>query len=471
MRLARAGAALLTLVLVFPAGVTAASTAVVLSGSTPRAFSPNGDGHADVLGLTVTLSSAGPLLVTVRSFEGATVATLRDEPVAAGVSALSWDGAGLPDGPYTVVATIADATATLAIAIWRTMPSVRRPGKIVVTLDPGHGGTETGTSAWLDDGGRLFEKQVNLDTALKTGAMLEAAGYIVRYTRTTDINRTLAQRTAYANAVRSDALIGIHFNQISLARGRTEAFYCGAGCYGAASSRSLAQYVLASHRQRLSAYETATFKLTPSPDLGWQAMDDYDRWFGKSDCRGTIGCHFGLLGPYSSTFRPTAATMPAILMESLAFSSPDELALIVDPAVRTQIAVGYADGIGRFFATRSAWVRQELAAPLPILRRYRASSIKIQVTNTGARAIPAGSYIVVGDRSRTNANSPGTIKGTSIGTRKLTLPLAPGASTRVWVRVVPKTGGRRTWKVDFVVGGVRLSDRRLPALLIHAYVR
>ena len=56
------------------------------------------------------------------------------------------------------------------------------------------------------------------------------------------------------------------------------------------------------------------------------------------------------------------ARMPAILMESLAFSSPDELALIVDPAVRTQMAVAYADGIGRFFASRSAWVRQELAA-------------------------------------------------------------------------------------------------------------
>ena len=66
---------------------------------------------------------------------------------------------------------------------------------------------------------------------------------------------------------------------------------------------------------------------------------------------------------------------------------------------------------------------------------------------------------------------PGAIKETTIGTRKLTLPLAPGASTRVWVRVVPRTGGRRTWKVDFVVGGVRLSDRRVPALLIQSYVR
>jgi hypothetical protein len=262
----------------------------------------------------------------------------------------------------------------------------------------------------------------------------------------------------------------MHFNQITQGRGRTEAFYCGRGCYGAASSRALAQFVLDAHRVRLAQYETGSFHLTPSPISGWAAMDDYDRWFGNSDCQGTIGCHFGLLGPYSATTRPTAVTMPATLMESLAFSNAEELALIVDPAVRTQIAAAYADGIATFFATRSMWVRQGLAAPLPTLRRGHVASIRIRVVNTGAATLPVGSSIVVGDRSRTTVNDPGTVKGTTIGSLKLTKALPPGASVTLSVRVVPPVRGRRSFKVDFVVGGVRLSDRRVPALLVQASV-
>jgi N-acetylmuramoyl-L-alanine amidase len=471
MRLARAIAALLTLALVAPSGAGAATPAVILGATTPRAFSPNGDGVNDVLHLSLTMAAAGSLVVTVHSFEGSTVATLRDEPAEAGVSALLWDGEDLPDGPYTVVAASGDATASLHVAIWRTMPSAGRPGRIVVALDPGHGGTDFGTSAWMADGRRLFEKDANLDTALKTGAMLDAAGYIVRYTRTSDVNRSLAQRTAFANAVHADVLVGMHYNWIGNSAGQTAVYYCGLGCYGADSSRALAQAVLTAHQARLAPFETDSYHLTPNPVSGWTAIDDYTRWFGHSDCTGTVGCHFGLLGPYSATVRPTAATMPAVLMESLAFSSPDEVGLIGDPAVRTQIAAAYADGIAGFFATRATWVRQERAATLPTLRRYHAASVRIRVVNTGSGTIPAGSVVVVGDRSRTNANDPGTTKGRTIGTRTLTSPLAPGAAVLVSVRVVPKVGGRRTWKVDFVVAGIRLSARRVPALLINAYVR
>jgi N-acetylmuramoyl-L-alanine amidase len=481
--------------LVLPAGGSAATPTIALVATTPLAFSPNGDGRADLLGLRVTLATAGRLDVAVRTFEGETAVTLHNGIAPAGATTITWDGTAggtrspeaatggtardmpivaaygtFPDGPYTVVATANGASASLRIAIWRTQPVVADPGRIVVTLDPGHGGTDTGTSGRTPDGVKHLEKDANLDVGLKAGAMLKAAGYVVRYTRTTDVNRSLPQRTAYANAGRSDVLIGMHFNQISGARGRTEVYYCGRGCYGALSSRSLAQSVLDAHRARLAQYENDSFHLSPSPDHGWAAIDDYNRWFGNSDCTGIIACHFGLLGPYSPTLRPNAATMPAILMESLAFSNPGELALIVDPDARTQIAAAYADGIGNYFASRTPWVRQDLAAPLPRLRRGGASSVKIRVSNTGAAAIPAGSSIVVGDRSRTSANDPGTVKGTTIGSVALTKALAPGESVTVSVRVVPTVRGKRTWKVDLVVAGVRLSERRLPQLLVHAVV-
>lgn len=370
--------------------------------TTPLAFSPNGDGRADLLGLQVTLATAGRLELAVRTFEGATAVTLHNGMVTAGDSSFTWDGTAggvrspatatggtgrdkptvtaygtFPDGPYIVVATANGASASLKIAIWRTQPVVLDPGRIVVTLDAGHGGTETGTSGRTPDGVLHLEKDADLDVGLKAGAMLRAAGYVVRYTRTTDVNRSLPQRTAYANAGRSDVLIGMHFNQISGARGRTEVFYCGRGCYGALPSRTLAQSVIDAHRARLAQYESDSFSLSPSPDHGWSAIDDYNRWFGNSDCTTIIGCHFGLLGPYSPTIRPKAATMPAILMESLAFT---------------------------------------------------------------------------------------------IGSVALANALAPGESVTVSVSVVPAVTGKRTWKVDLIVGGVRLSDRRLPQLLVHVLV-
>ena len=470
-----AAAFFLALALIAPASVGAAMPAVALAATTPRAFSPDADGRNDVLGLKVSLGVGGLLLLTVRNFEGETVATLVDAAVDAGDKSVTWNGAAadgriLADGPYTVVATVGDTNASLKVAIWKTMPAVSRPGATVVTLDPGHGGSDQGASA-QHDGMTFHEKTATLDTALKTGAMLQAAGFVVKYTRTTDVARTLGQRTAYANAVRSDILVGMHFNWLSLNRGRTESFYCGRGCYGAASSQALAQYVLDAHRSHLAPYETSTFHLTPR--LGsWKAVDDYVRWTETPGmCSGTIGCHFGLLGPYSATLRPYAVRMPAVLMESLSISNPDERAIIVSPAGRTALAAAYADGIARFFATRTTWVRQDLGAAVPTFSRSYSSIIKVRVYNTSNKTIPIGSYIVVGDRSRTSSNDPDTTKGTKIGTRKLTTALKPGSSTLVSIRVFPQTSGRRTWKVDFVIAGVRLSDRRVPMLHLSTYVR
>jgi N-acetylmuramoyl-L-alanine amidase len=82
-----------------------------------------------------------------------------------------------------------------------------RPWRIV--LDPGHGGNDPGAQGV--DG--LFEKDVVLAIAQRLKRRLEESSNAkVLLTRETDTTRTLAERTAFANANSADLFISIHAN-------------------------------------------------------------------------------------------------------------------------------------------------------------------------------------------------------------------------------------------------------------------
>jgi hypothetical protein len=115
--------------------------------ATPAAISPNGDGQGDAATIAFTLGADANVGVTVVDASGATVAEL--EAVRwrrAGPRAVAFDGAGLPDGAYTVHV---DAHATggrvatldVPVAITRTL------GRIALdteTLTPnGDGSSDT----------------------------------------------------------------------------------------------------------------------------------------------------------------------------------------------------------------------------------------------------------------------------------------------------------------------------------------
>lgn len=470
MRPARLAAAGLIAALALPGGTAAAAPAISLAAVGPRAFSPNGDGVHDTLVARTTLTVMSHLTITVQSYEGATVATLldRDEPV--GQVDITWDGAGVPDGPYDIVAIAPMGLARLHVARWSTVPKVPAAGKIVVVLDPGHGGTDNGGgSRQLPDGTWLYEKDITLDTAKKTAVMLSAAGFAVRLTRTGDASVSLGARVRVADAYRGDAFVSIHDNSLSPDEGRTEAFYCETACFGVTSSRSLAQALLDSHRVRLQPFESAAWQMTPSPTAGWSAKDDFIRW-NEDACFDPIVCHFAVLGPYDPTRRPAALVMPGALVESLSASSPTELAMLADPAMRTVLATAFADGIAGYFASRPKAARLEVASALPRFSLGRLSTIKIRVTNTGTAAVPAGSRIVVGDRSRVTSYDASRITGSTIGTARLGRELPSGGSAVLSVGVTPRVRSSRTWKLDVVVDGVRLSASRIPTLQLGAYV-
>jgi len=82
-------------------------------------------------------------------------------------------------------------------------------GHRVVVLDPGHGGSNTGTRSVVD--GRL-EKELTLDWAFRLAALLEASGWRVYLTRTNDVDVSLADRVAFAEAQQADLFLSLHFN-------------------------------------------------------------------------------------------------------------------------------------------------------------------------------------------------------------------------------------------------------------------
>lgn len=89
-----------------------------------------------------------------------------------------------------------------------------------VMLDPGHGGSDPGT---VHDG--LYEKEINLDIALRARDLLVKAGATVVMTREDDSTVPLGDRPRMANEVKPDAFLSIHCNSV------LNVFPCGTETY------------------------------------------------------------------------------------------------------------------------------------------------------------------------------------------------------------------------------------------------
>jgi N-acetylmuramoyl-L-alanine amidase len=107
------------------------------------------------------------------------------------------------DGARPVVSAKSGVTARGRVAA--------RPSKNIhrVIVDAGHGGVDPGAPI---QGGRLHEKDVALQVALKVGATLRDSGVDVVYTRMTDTLIGRADRGRIANHADGDVFISIHVN-------------------------------------------------------------------------------------------------------------------------------------------------------------------------------------------------------------------------------------------------------------------
>ena len=149
------------------------------------------------------------------------------------------------------------------------------PGAIVVAINPGHGGSDSGRGR----GGDAREVDLNLDIARRLRRMLEAAGIRVVMTRTRgrDVNRPavdrngngrvdhtdeLIARNDIGNLARADLMLNIHNNATDCRCGAgTEMFVNRQSAMVGAKVRRLARAVQAAHVRRLQAFESSSWKV------------------------------------------------------------------------------------------------------------------------------------------------------------------------------------------------------------------
>lgn len=80
---------------------------------------------------------------------------------------------------------------------------------VKIFIDPGHGGNDPGAV-----GNGLREKDITLAISLKLRDLLEGSyrGHTIKLSRTTDVTRSLHERTAMAHKWGADYLVSIHVN-------------------------------------------------------------------------------------------------------------------------------------------------------------------------------------------------------------------------------------------------------------------
>ena len=86
--------------------------------------------------------------------------------------------------------------------------AISQAGKFkTVIIDAGHGGKDNGGSY-----GRVYEKHLALDTALRVDYLLRKKGYRTRLTRKSDVFIPLSKRAAIANSYSNSIFVSIHYN-------------------------------------------------------------------------------------------------------------------------------------------------------------------------------------------------------------------------------------------------------------------
>lgn len=259
------------------------------------------------------------------------------------------------------------STDSVPAATATPVPATPTPTQIpritgTVFIDPGHGGVDTGTIGYTSSGREVMEKTVTLDLALRTAALLRAAGATVVLSRTTDalpglqpsdltpdgmaltpqgVLDDLQQRIDLANASHADVLLSIHLNSFSdPSIGGTETYYDPSRRFSAQNLR-LAELV---QQDVIGALHGAGYT---TPDRG--VINDTQLQAESVGALPATYDHLAMLGPaVPGQLQPSE--MPGVLSEALFLSDPAEAAAALNPDVQNLIATGYARAIEQYLS-------------------------------------------------------------------------------------------------------------------------
>ena len=237
-------------------------------------------------------------------------------------------------GKYIVHGYIVDASGK-NIGFGATSADVVAPKKIgsasrgnydvlnkIVYLDAGHGGYDPGASYF-----GISEKSLTLAIQSRVKAKLEAEGYQVVTTRTSDTYVDLADRSRAANASESDIFVSIHIN---------------------ASGSSAAQGIETYYYQPYAEYPSrinATYHANPTR---LSMSDTLANAIQSSLINATGAQNQGVKRQTFAVLRETTA--PAVLLELGFLSNPQEAARLNTSAYQETLANAIVAGIKRYYS-------------------------------------------------------------------------------------------------------------------------
>ena len=237
-------------------------------------------------------------------------------------------------GKYIVHGYIVDASGK-NIGFGATSADVVAPKKIgsasrgnydvlnkIVYLDAGHGGYDPGASYF-----GISEKSLTLAIQSRVKAKLEAEGYQVVTTRTSDTYVDLTDRSRAANASESDIFVSIHIN---------------------ASGSSAAQGIETYYYQPYAEYPSrinATYHANPTR---LSMSDTLANAIQSSLINATGAQNQGVKRQTFAVLRETTA--PAVLLELGFLSNPQEAARLNTSAYQETLANAIVAGIKRYYS-------------------------------------------------------------------------------------------------------------------------
>lgn len=269
------------------------------------------------------------------------------------------------------LSSLAIALIAFAVALTVVSPAFGAP---LVVIDPGHGGIYNNARY-----GSFLEKQANLLLSLELSRQLYAAGFDVRFTRTTDTAITYSDLYTWHWVSEQDRWVyapdGMSWYPDGVPRDDLQArcdvannlgadIFISVHCNGAASAAANGTENWASTHdvlgQQLGDYvQAGVLEQTHQRDRGSGATDFYVvRW----------------------------ANMPSLLLESGFMSNPTEGAWLTSASWRAAYCRGVVNGISRWYATN----------PLrPIHSRYAGATHSETAVLASQTQWPAGADTVV----------------------------------------------------------------------------
>lgn len=217
-----------------------------------------------------------------------------------------------------------------------------------ITLDPGHGGSDPGTSAAIDNGGSHYESWYNLEIAKATKSRLEKYGVTVYMTRTADTAVSLSDRVDIAVNNGSDTLVSIHNNS------------AGSSAYGSVVCAPTDNYRPAMGKKSTAIAEKILAALAESPGTRNRGIlkESYNGLYYPD---GSAADYYAI-----NRYAKQRGLSAAMIVECGFCTNAGDVALLEKESSRTQMGYSIADGIAKYYGLK-------LAEDKPAVPKYKAT--------------------------------------------------------------------------------------------------